>query len=120
MGNGRLARGDPPENVGRHCGRGDGDDRNLCLTMQTRALHPAALDRAVFLAPSRRLGLWVVENDSGRAGVFRIRNLRVVGAVAAPQDGDISASKIRKFFGGTTGSRAGHRPNVGGDVCAAG
>src|ERR1051326_8040052 len=83
MRNGRLARGDPPEKGGRHCGSGDCGDGNLRLTMQTRALHPAALDRAVFLAARVRLGLWVVDNDSGCAGLFRIRNLRVVGAVAA-------------------------------------
>ena len=59
-------------------GRGDGYDRNLCLAVQTRALHPAALDHAVFFAASLRLELWIVENDSGCAGVFRIRNLRVV------------------------------------------
>ena len=73
-----------------------------------------------FLAPSLTLGLRVVENDSGRAGVFRIRNLRVVGAFAALQHGDISAAKIRKLFGGATRARASHRPNAGVDVCAAG
>ena len=42
---------------------------------------------------------WVVENDRGCAGLFRVRNLRVIGGVAALQKGDISTFEIGKLFG---------------------
>ena len=44
----------------------------------------------------------------------------VVAAIAVAEEGDISASEIRKFFGGTTRSRAGHRPHASRGICAAG
>src|SRR5690349_18263759 len=116
----RLARGDSPEKISRHCGRCDGDDWNLCLTMQAWTLHPAALDRTVFMASRLRLRLRIVQNDRGRAGVFRVGDLRVVSAFASLQHCDISAPKIRKLFSGTTRSGAGHRSNAGGDVAAGG
>jgi len=96
---GRPAACSPPEKVGREHAGGDGDNWNLCLTMQTRALHPTALDRALILASSDSLECRVVENDCGCAGVFRMLDLRVIRAVAALQKGDIAPFEIRKLFG---------------------